>query len=395
MKEPSSTAVLHVALDPVTGPLSMMRNLATAQHDAGHYRGVGVGVIASGDWLTLHKTQLSGGGLAFYSSPTPKLFGTASFLLQRIIRPPIASWANHLAKSTGAEEVIIHYHNAWLSGAFLPLRGLELPAINVATFHGFAGQGALLKQPLRLSLHRLLARQLIEAHATLTSVDGANLQAFESILGLPAENFEVIPNGMPAQPRQTRPFLNGASKLTVAQIGALTPGKGWHISADAVIQLAASGHAIQLLIAGEGPDIEAVKSVAARHSDCITYLGRVEDPVRALLPKVDVLTLPTSNDGLPMVILEAMCSGIPVISTRIGGIPEAIISGRNGYLISPTVDECSLALKTIHDSRELLATLSNSAREDFLRGYEISTVVDLYHRLYQKILGHGPEIAAV
>lgn len=385
MKNASSTAILHVALDPVTGPLSVMKILATAQYETGHYASVGLGVIWSGDWLRLHKAQISAIELPFYNTQTPKLFGTASFLLQRVKRPPVASWANHLARSTGAENVIVHYHNAWLSGAFLPLRGVKFPVNNVATFHGFAGQGSLAKQPVRLALHRFLARKLDKSKAALTSVDDANLEAVESMLGLAAESFEIIPNGMPAQPRQTRPFLNGSAKLTVAQIGALTAGKGWQITADSVIHLAASGHAIQFLVAGEGPDVDVVKALAARHPDCITYLGRVEDPVHSLLPQVDVLSLPTNNDGLPMVILEAMSSGIPVISTRIGGIPKVITSGRNGFLISPTVDECSWALKTILQSRDLLTTLANNAREDFVLGYEISKVIDLYHNLYCRI----------
>jgi hypothetical protein len=92
--------------------------------------------------------------------------------------------------------VVVHLHNAWLSGVFLPLPAVPgIEVIVVATFHGvnehFAGK------PVRRALHRWMARAWSNMALRLTSVDGPNTAVAEQVFGLPASAFTVIPNGMP------------------------------------------------------------------------------------------------------------------------------------------------------------------------------------------------------
>ena len=378
----NDTAVLHIALEPVTGPLSVIRTLARAQKRSGAYTDVGVGVIASGAWRAKNGASLLNDDFRFFHFWSPPCFGTLSFLLQRVRRPPIERWATQLAASSNARRVVVHFHNAWLSGAFLPLRASGVPLRPVVTFHGFAGEAALRRQPVRRWIHRCLAATLKHPQVALTSVDRHNLAAVESLLGLPAGRFAILPNGAPAQPVTERPFLRGAGCLTVAQVGALTPQKGWRQAAEAVIALNAARYPTRLWIAGEGPDVGMVRQLAGRYPGTIDYLGKVDDPVENLLPKCDVLTLLTTNDGMPMVILEAMSCGLPPVTTRVGGIPDVVANEMSGLLIEPTQAACEQALRRFHECLELLGRLGQGARAYFETNLRIEKVVGQYHKIY-------------
>src|SRR5580692_5103679 len=111
-------AILHVALNPLTGAWSVMRELSKAQAVSGLYAAVGLGVITDSRWPALYATELQTSGMPHYQAHTPKMFGTAQFLWQRLQRPPIDEWVDDLLDRSGAKLCVVHFHNAWLSGAF-------------------------------------------------------------------------------------------------------------------------------------------------------------------------------------------------------------------------------------------------------------------------------------
>ena len=251
MPPPSAIAVLHVALNPVTGPWSVMRDLALAQARSGRYAAVGLGVIHSRHWPANYDVELQSLGLPFFKAGTLDTFGTAQFLWQRLQKPPIGRWAQELARRSGAGRVIVHFHNAWMSGVYLPLHPRPtVPVRCVATFHGVNAQ--LDGQPLRHHFHRWMAARLPRYGAGMTSVDKSNLPLAESVLGLNPAEFTVIPNGVADDPESRAPVWTGAGDFTVAHIGSITEPKGWHLAADAVLQLRAEAVKIRLLIAGAG-----------------------------------------------------------------------------------------------------------------------------------------------
>ena len=121
MSAEDKPAVLHAALHPVTGPWSVMRDLAVAQAASGLFAGVGLAVITDPTWPDDYRQEAKRSGLAFYESSMPAMFGTAAFLYQRYRVPDWRTWIQDLAARTGASRVVVHFHNAWMSGVFLPL----------------------------------------------------------------------------------------------------------------------------------------------------------------------------------------------------------------------------------------------------------------------------------
>lgn len=378
----SPLAILHVALNPITGVWSVMRELAKAQAASELYAGVGIGVISSKDWPLEYDEELNRTKLPVYRASTVKVFGTAQFLWQRFQRPPLDSWMEKLMIHAGAERCVVHFHNAWLSGVFLPLAQVtQGRAKAVATFHGVNAH--FRRQPIRRRIHRWMAGRLIKYQAILTSVDRANLKRAESLLGMNPDKFKVIPNGIADTHYRACPCLNGAKTFTVGHVGSIMSAKGWLLLVQAVKDLREKGCAIDVVLAGDGAEAERARALAKDGGGWLVYEGFVPNPREAVMPRLDALVLMSEQEGLPMAIIEALSVGLPVIATSVGGIPEVVADGRNGLLVVRTVADLSRALKSLIDDRRLLETMSMQARRDFEQRYEISKIVSHYDEAYQ------------
>ena len=377
------TAVLHVALNPVTGPWSVMRDLALAQAASGRYSAVGLGVITSKDWPSQYVEELMETRLPAFRASTIKAFGTAQFLWQRFQRPPIRNWVDELMLKSGAKRAVVHFHNAWMSGVFLPLRRLSSGQIRtVATFHGV--NAVLDGKPVRRFLHRWMAARLTRYGTRLASVDRSNLDLAETVLGLRPDLFTVIPNGVADDPAARATAWNGEGQFRVGHVGSITERKGWRIGAVAVLQLAAEGRHVRYVIAGNGPEAGQAEALSRKHPNVIEYLGHVPKPRTNLLPKLHALSVMSAHEGLPMTIIEALSVGLPVLATSVGGIPEMIQDGVNGRLLPRNVEALAESILRLYNNTAEQERLGIESRRVFCKKFEISKVVELYDAVYTK-----------
>lgn len=144
----------------------------------------------------------------------------------------------------------------------------------------------------------------------------------------------------------------------------------------------------RLLLVGDGPDLSVAKEMAEQHGleDRVRFLG-VVDHVAPLLARADLLLLPSTTESFGLVALEAMASGVPVIATDVGGLPEVVDHGQTGYLAGVgDVDTMAMyALRLLTDSvhhREISAQAQRRARECF----DYHRIVPEYVRLYEDVL---------
>ncbi|MGE9269978.1 MAG: glycosyltransferase family 4 protein [Verrucomicrobiales bacterium] len=374
--------IIHVALNPLTGPWSVMRDLAIAQSKTAGQVVVALGVIHDRSWPENYRDEAAEMVIPVFLDHTPKLFGTGSFLFQRVRRPAIEKWIKDLAVEYSLKRVVVHFHNAWMSGVFLPLPrfdGIEIRA--VVTIHGV--NAFLRDKPVRLVLHRWMARRLLTYGAKLTSVDRSNLVRAESELHLPASGFVVVPNGVEGTDlRVRRVGAGGDSSIVFAHIGSISTQKGWRVAAEAIVLAHASGASCKLVIAGTGPEESDARQYAEDHPDCIEFLGYVSKPRENLMPSVDLLVLLSDHEGLPMSIIEAMSVGLPVIATDVGGVSEAVEDGKTGFLIPKSAEVLAERINGICSHPQLLSQLSTRALEVFESRFEISNIVEAYDEVY-------------
>ncbi|MEU8245997.1 glycosyltransferase [Nonomuraea sp. NPDC048916] len=138
------------------------------------------------------------------------------------------------------------------------------------------------------------------------------------------------------------------------------------------------------LLAGSGPlGDQIARRVAEMESDAVRFLGCVPQASR-LIAAADLLVLSSAYEGLPVVVMEALAAGVPVVSTAVGGVPELIEHGRNGYLTKPG-DPGELTEAILRAMRpENHARLREGAR-DSADLVDISRTAEWFERLYDEV----------
>lgn len=121
-------------------------------------------------------------------------------------------------------------------------------------------------------------------------------------------------------------------------VGRLAPVKGGRVLLRAVAQLRQIHPDVTLRIIGDGPDRAMLEALSQQLglSDCVSFLGyQNQDAVAQALLETDLFVLPSFAEGVPVVLMEAMASGVPVVTTRIAGVPELVEHGEMGWLVQP------------------------------------------------------------
>jgi glycosyltransferase involved in cell wall biosynthesis len=118
----------------------------------------------------------------------------------------------------------------------------------------------------------------------------------------------------------------------------------------------------------------------------IRFAGFVED-VRPYLAASDIFILPSRTEGLPIALLEAMATGLPVIATHVGGIPEVVVDGETGILLPPD-DPDRLAESIIHlvENRGLQRQYGESGFRRVNSRFDVRLEAERYHKIYQTLV---------
>ncbi len=186
---------------------------------------------------------------------------------------------------------------------------------------------------------------------------------------------EMVHNGIDAidftQRAHARSYLTGHIQNTkyeiqdtsfvIGTIAELHPNKGLDtlIEAIALLQkIQDTRYKIQTYIVGEGELRDSLASLIAACGlgEHVVLAGEIENAAR-LLPAFDLFVLPSRKEGLPYVLIEALHAGVPVIATRVGGIPEIVVHEETGLLVAPG------------DSAALAEAIARLARDGELREY--------------------------
>jgi glycosyltransferase involved in cell wall biosynthesis len=162
-------------------------------------------------------------------------------------------------------------------------------------------------------------------------------------------------------------FGGDTASPVVGFIGSLNASKGIDVLIAASSRLA-QRRPVRLAVAGDGPLRTYLERAAERGALPIACVGRLASAeVPAFLAAVDVLAVPSYDEGVPRVVLEAMAMRLPVVASNVGGIPEAIEHERSGLLVPPSHKEAlASALDRVLDDPALASRLGKAARRRVL-----------------------------
>lgn len=212
----------------------------------------------------------------------------------------------------------------------------------------------------------------------------------------PASKVFVIPNGVdvqrfaprPAARRKLRDDLGLAPETPlVGIVAALRPEKNHRLFVEAAARVRSVRPDVHFVVVGDGPERPAIAQAIAEHGlqSCVHLLGTRSD-THELLAAWDAFALTSHNEANPVSILEALASGVPVVATRVGSVPETVIPGQTGFLAEPgDAEGIAEALLRLIADRPLAQRLGASGRELVEARWSLESMVEGYQLLMESI----------
>lgn len=213
--------------------------------------------------------------------------------------------------------------------------------------------------------------------------------------GFPAEKVVSIPTGVGMEYFDVRRDKEAKLKyglspdsIVISNVGILRSVKGHEVTLQAVKAVAAAVPKAKFLIVGDGPRKDALVNLANELdiSKHVIFAGFIED-----IPEVysfsDVSVLSSWMEGLPQSILQSMASGVPVVATRVGGVPEVVIHEKTGLLVEPGDHEgLAKGIIRILNKPEEVQRFTADARELVMREHSVNRMNDKIEKLYNYLL---------
>lgn len=273
--------------------------------------------------------------------------------------------------------------------AYLATRRRGRPAL-VSTQHGMPEtklKGLSLQDRLKRRMNIVL---LARGFDSLVVVSDDMRKRLSSDMGMNQDRVQVIRNGIELPSAHFRERPSPASSV-VGSCGRLVPIKNYRLFVETAAQIVAHAPDTRFILAGDGPEIEPLyrlhQDLELKSSFC--FLGHVKD-ISKFYQGLHVYMSTSIHEGIPMSILEAMGRGLPVVAPRVGGFPEIIDHGEDGFLI-PGHDPEQFArscLKLLSDP-ELLEQMGKAGQKKIAEKFSIQRMTEDYYQLYEKLSGPG------
>lgn len=294
-------------------------------------------------------------------------------------RPWLGAWRLRRAVRAFRPD-ILHMHLGWAL-IFQALAVLRMPTVythhNIVfkfsprlfrLFDHFVDRYVAICEPCRLLLDRYVRRPIV-----------------------------TIPNGVPAHFAARRHRDELPRNLSILSVGNLTPQKDYPNLIEAAQRvsrsLAAQGRSVTFRIAGEGPERKELERqiAAAGLVGTVLLLGARRD-VPQLMEEADLLVLASQYEGLPITLIEAAMSGLPVVATDVGGCAEIVSDNETGLLVPASdPDRLAAAVLSLLSDGERYSSFARRARERASR-FTLASCADAHLRLYDGIKQrHRPE----
>lgn len=284
---------------------------------------------------------------------------------------------------------LIHAHSS-KAGAVARLGRTLNPSVPVIyTPHGYAFNGHFSRELERRAyreIERVLARMttrvvcVCEAEAALARSIGSPDRVRVVHNGIEIDTDHAIDADMSALGQHGGPVICALTQLR--------PGKGLEALIDAMPTVLAGHPTAQLAIVGDGPDLAALRDRARASGvvDSVHFLGERREPLTTLRGG-DIFVHPSLAEAFPYVILEAMAASLPIIASRVGGIPEAIVDGESGMLVaSGSVPELADRLDQLLANPQRRAKLGRAARDRVQRCFSKAQMVSRMLSIYDELL---------
>jgi glycosyltransferase involved in cell wall biosynthesis len=268
---------------------------------------------------------------------------------------------------------VIHAHTAMPCGNAAQLLGRRLGIPFVVTVHGLDAFNSCAEDGIAARWRRQRSMEVYSAASRVICISSR----VESVIKTRAPEIStcVIYNGVDAQLFVPNSDLPQPPVPEILAVGSLLPSKGHGLVLTAVSKLKSAFPDLRCRIIGEGPNRGEIESLAHKLGieKQVQFLGRqTRAQVAEAMQRCSVFVLPSSNEGLGCVYLEAMACGKPIIGCRGQGIDGVVEHGKNGLLVPPDgLEELVQELSTLIRSPELGRQIGNAGRETVMQKFTL------------------------
>lgn len=283
---------------------------------------------------------------------------------------------------------IVHTHNykSDIAGFFaVKFTGAQW----VATHHGWTGADK------RLGFYEKIDSFILKYVQKLVLVSLKMKQIFLH-RNIRDGQLEVIDNGIPIEKfdrrirsENTRFSLRvGPDDCAIVIVGRLSLEKGHEIFLKAAVEAVKEIHNVKFIIVGDGPRREELKQKTRELNmlDHVIFTG-VRGDMPAIYASCDILVNSSFSEGLPMTILEAMASRLPVIATDVGAVADVIKNQENGILLPPgDVHQLALGMIELAKDKEKCQRLYQKAYQDVCERFSDTSMAYKYRQVYEEVL---------
>jgi glycosyltransferase involved in cell wall biosynthesis len=276
---------------------------------------------------------------------------------------------------------LVHAHNYHADYVgYLAARRCAVPV--VTTVHGFSGGD------WKARLYEILDRRLMRSFDAVICVSEHTADIVRGS-GVPERRIAVIPNayqGRPVLPRgeaRRRLALPGDQRV-VGWVGRLSFEKGPDLLVEAVARLGLDD--VVTVLVGDGPErdrVEGLRSRLALAPDRVRLVGRREDAA-ALLCAFDAIVISSRREGTPMILLEAIAAGVPVVSFGVGGVPGVVDESSAWLVPERDVDALARAVRHALTDPAEAARRAEAARAVLAERFGVEPWLDRYEAVYRE-----------
>lgn len=362
--------LMHVLAPATFGGLeSVVLSLASGQKEAGHRISV-VALLETGVAEPIVLDRLRNVGVPVLTVTFP----ARSFRAQR----------RALLDLCRREKPDVLHTHGYLPDALSASLLSAVSFARVTTVHGFVGGGR------RNRTYEWIQRQSFRQMDAIVAVS-------EKLAGELGENRSIrdkihtVPN---AWSPTARPMTRESAQLAlglspddfnVVWVGRISREKGPDVMIDALAQL--RDLPVRLTVIGEGRERQFLEKYAATIDvdSRIDWKGVIPD-ASGMLPGFDLLVISSRTEGTPIVLLEAMSAGLPIVTTAVGGIPAVVSEDEAMLVAAENPESLALAIRNVQSDPHAASIRANRARERLDREFALGPWIDSYNMIYENAI---------
>jgi len=239
--------------------------------------------------------------------------------------------------------------------------------------------------------HHFRTKELVSESAAVIAISKELTETIPDEFGISPDKVKAIYNGIDTgrfRPKESPLKGRFGGKRVILSVCVLHKQKGVQHLIEAMNDIIAKVPSVHLLVVGDGPYRRDLEAQVARFGlkDRVTFEGKVDNGrIDEYYNAADAFAIPTiCVEGLPLIELEAMACGKPVVASNIGGIPTVIVDGENGLLAKPgDVRELAEKIISVLSDAALASRLGSAARKTIESGFSRQKMVADTIKVYE------------